>query len=196
MPDLSLFDIEAGLHDLVTAWQKAPDAESQAKAEALIRAFVEAEVRKVDGLRKYVKACEAQAEAAKVESQAQARRATMWTARKDRIKAFVFDVMQSFNVKKLEGLTGSLQIKGNGGLQPLTISDPSLVPDELCVWQGEISAAAWEVLDQAMDDYPDLANGTRLVRTPNAAAIRAALNENRTVAGCSLSERGQHLEVK
>lgn len=174
MSDLSLFDIEAGLHDLLGAWQTAETPEAVAAAEQAIQAHVAAEIRKVDGIRRYYRACDAQEKAAKEEAAVQTARAKMWGSRRDRLKAFVFDVMQSFGVKKLEGETGSLQIKGNGGLQPLTITDSSLIPDELCVWQGEIDGGVIQALTILAPAQVKL---FRMVRTPNTAAIRAALAE-------------------
>ena len=29
---------------------------------------------------------------------------------------------------------GSLSVRGNGGLQPLVVDQPEIVPDEQCVW--------------------------------------------------------------
>ena len=63
MSNLSLFNIEAGLHELLEAWQEAASPEAIAAAEQTIQAYAEAEVRKVDGIRSYLKACEQQAEA-------------------------------------------------------------------------------------------------------------------------------------
>lgn len=133
MNDLSLFGIESGLHDLFDAWQNAESPEQLEAAEVAIRACAEAEVRKVDGVRRYWRACEQMAAAAKHEAQVQAERARLWESRLDRLKAVVYEVMTRFERKKLEGQTGSLHLKGNGGKQAVVIHDESLVPDEFCM---------------------------------------------------------------
>lgn len=170
MSDLSLFDIESGLHELMTAWQEAETPEAVESAETAIRLYAEAEVRKVDGVRRYIKNCDAQAMAAKAEMNYQAQRVRAWEARRDRLKAFVFDVMKSFELKKLEGQTGALSIRVNGGVQPLVIEDVSQLPS----------------------GYFDI----QVARIPAKDKIRAALEHGEEVSGCHLEPRGESLVVK
>lgn len=176
MSNLSLFDIERGLHELMDAWQEAATPEAVAQAEQAIQAYAEAEVRKVDGIRAYLRACETQMQAAKAEMNAQAQRVRMWEARRDRLKAFVFETMQSFGVRKIEGATGSLSIRGNGGVEPLTITDPELIPDEFCTVTITLAADMW-----ADDDMQTFFGGWHsdeykvAPREPVNALIRAEL---------------------
>lgn len=130
MNDLSLFDVERALHELMDVWQEAETPEAIAAAELAIRAYAEAEVRKVDGIRRYIRVCTDQAAAAKAEAQVQIGRQRTWEARRDRLMQFTLDVMNSFGVKKLPGATGSLMVKGNGGLAPLSIVSQDLLPGE------------------------------------------------------------------
>ena len=48
--------------------------------------------------------------------------------------------------KKLEGRTGALYLKANGGKQAVEIHDESLVPDELCTVTVTFPSALWNVL--------------------------------------------------
>src|SRR5882757_1557114 len=130
MMDLSLFSIESGLHELFDAWQNAETPEQLEAAEVAIRACAEAEVRKVDNIRRYWRACDQMAAAAKHEAATQTERARLWESRRDRLKAVVYAVMDQFGLKKLEGQTGQLLLKGNGGKQAVEIHDELLVPDE------------------------------------------------------------------
>lgn len=192
---LSLFDIERGLHDLMGAWQDASTPEEIESAEVAIRAYAELEVKRVDGIRRYLRACDAQAAAAKAEMVAQAQRVRMWEARRDRLKAFAFDAMQSFGVKKLEGTTGSLAIRGNGGKQCLTITDPSMVPDELCDVTVTMPWDTWQVLIEWTG--VELKNDVRIgPRAPRNEAIRAELESDKPVAGARLEARGESLVVR
>lgn len=188
---LSLFDIERTLVELVDRWQEAETSEEIEIAETAIRVYVEQEVRKVDGIRRYLKFCETQSAAAKAEAALQRSRQAQWEARRERLKAFVFDVMTSFRVRKLEGETGTLQIKGNGGLAPLSIVSDELVPDEYCMVSIRMSADAWNRIKPGIKEVCEAGP-----REPNNSMIRAALAAGEGVPGCRLGERAEHLEIR
>lgn len=180
MSDLSLFDIERELHELLETWQSAETPEAISTAEQAIQAYAAAEVRKVDGIRRYINACSAQATAANQEAHVQVNRQHAWEARRDRLKAFCFDVMKSFGVKKLEGATGSLSIRGNGGVQPLVITDSALVPDELCTVTVTLPVDRWNATVAGMRKPPFDAQPLHpsiqvAPRVPSNSRIRAVL---------------------
>ncbi|MFZ1007179.1 MAG: hypothetical protein WAN65_10100 [Candidatus Sulfotelmatobacter sp.] len=135
MSDLSLFDVDEQLHELLSAWQEAP-TDQMPETEIAIREYVGEVIRSVDPVRRYIRFCVSAEVEAKEEAERQRARAHMWAARRDRLKAFVFEFMQQWGWKegkprKFESATGSLSLRGNGGLQPLTVYDASLVPDEM-----------------------------------------------------------------
>ena len=196
MTDLSLFDIERGLHELLGTWQEAETPEAITAADQAIQAHIAAEVRKVDGIRRYLRACESQAAAAKAEAEVQTRRAQMWTARRDRVKAFVYDTMKSFGVTKLEGQTGALQIKGNGGLQPLTITDATELPANLIDAVVTMPLDAWEKIATIPFVRAIVLTQAKEIMQPNNQRIRAAIAAEGGVPGARLEQRGDHLEVK
>lgn len=225
MSELSLFGIDNRLHELMTTWQDAAAPEEMVAAELAIQEYAIAEVRKVDGIRAYLRMCEAMESAAKQEAATQSARAKAWHARADRLRSFVFDILGSFGKDRVEGKTGVMFLKGNGGCQPLVITDECLIPDELCVWEGEIDGAAWRILMELMALHPASLTALpniRMKRTPHKSAIAMQLGrrcdtcagtgfidaaEMRSCAECSgsgkclvagarLEQRGTHLEVR
>ncbi len=191
---MGLFDIERTLHEMVDIWQEAQTPEAIEEAEQAIRVYIEAEVRKVDNIRKYVRFCDAQSAAAKAEAALQRSRQAVWEARADRLKQFVYDVMQSFRVKKLEGNTGSLAIKGNGGKLPLSIVSETLVPDDFCDVTITMTVPAWRALVTRAN--VEAVQGAKVTRAISNDRIRAALEAGEGVPGARLGERGSHLEVR
>lgn len=199
MSDLSLFDIERGLHELMDAWQDARKPEEIQAAELALRNYAEAEVRKVDGIRRYLSACETQIHAAKSEMQAQAQRVRMWEARRDRLKSFCFDVMKGFGLKKLEGSTGSLAIRGNGGVEPLVVTDEFILPDDLRDAAIVLRLDLWkEICHQMRQELLERCTAGQMlgeIKTPNNKRIREALAKG-PVPGARLEPRGESLVVK
>ena len=196
MTDLSLFDIERGLHELLGAWQEAETPEAMAAAEQAIQAHVAAEVRKVDGIRRYLRACESQAAAAKAEAEVQTGRARMWTARRDRIKAMVYDCMKSFGVTKLEGQTGTLAIRGNGGLQPLYVGALEDLPGNLIDVVVTMPLDAWEKISTIPFVRAIVQTQAKETMQPNNQRIREAIAAEGGVPGARLEQRGDSLIVK
>ncbi len=220
---ISLLGIESDLHDLFTWWQEAETPEEVEAAEVAIRACAEAEVRKVDGIRKYWRLCDQMEAAAKFEAETQKKRAQMWDARRARLKLLVYDVMTAFHLKKLEGQTGSLMVKGNGGRCAVEISDQSLVPSEYMrvtvdmrsdVWHeieksmgaqwikenvGRTTVApALSLIGEALERPCEVCRGTRLKYDPgfpaNEDCDACSGSGKQSVAGARLSERGAHVE--
>lgn len=219
-PKLSLFQIEHELVELIEFRESAETDEERKAADAQIQVYVEKEVRKVDNIRSYLRHCDVMATAAKEESRLQADRAKAWTGRMDRLKASVLGIMQMIGEKKLEGRTGTLSVRGNGGQQALTITDESLVPDEFCDMTLIVPASIWK-RDRTLASIA----GTRSVKND---LVRKALSEpcpvckgekaifppvdwkdqtqikcpgcsgegTRRVPGARLEPRGSHLEVK
>ena len=192
--DLSLFDINSELHELVDQWQGAESPERLSESEALIREYVGREIQRVDGIRRYIRFCDSAETEAREEAQRQAERARMWAARRDRLKAFVLEFMQQWGWKegkprKFESPTGSISLRGNGGLQLLVITDATLIPDELCTVAITFRADS-AIVKQAVSEGAPVGE-----RTPHNALIREALARG-AVAGCRLDERGESIVVR
>jgi hypothetical protein len=169
----SLWDIETSLHSLVNTWQEASGPEEILQAEQEIKEWIEREIKKVSGIRSYLKFCAQMAAAAQAEMRVQAERMKLWEAREDRLKAFVMAVMENSGTKKLEGETGSLSIRKNGGREPLAVTDEALIPEEYFDTTVTLPARVWNRIAFEVGD--DLLAGARVLRTRNNERIREAL---------------------
>ncbi len=193
--NLTLWDIETGLRDLMLAREEAAtEAEVQACDDAL-QAYAQAEVAKADNIRNYLRHCELMAAAAKEESLRLAARAQMWTNRKDRLKSICQVVMESMGKRRIEGRLGVLRIQGNGGKRPVLVQSPAMVPEEYCVYEGSISGRAWALLATLAPAWCGRED-VQMERRPRLSLIGAALEAGEPVAGCSLGERGESLRVE
>lgn len=208
--ELSLYAIESDLVNLIEMREQATEEmlaikdgstpEHDAAMEAIavidnqIREYITAEIRKVDNIRAFWRHCELMRDAAKEEARVQSDRSKAWGARLDRLKATCALVMESIpfpagKPKKLEGRTGVLLLKANGGKQAVEVTDESLVPDELCTVTVTMLAIEWH-------------RGTNLrtisvgPRTPSRSLIGEQLANGEGVPGARLAERGNHVECK
>ena len=239
--DLSLYTIESDLSNLIEMREQAQAelyaittlGESPERTEATealkiiddqISQYIGAEIRKVDNIRSFWRHCELMRDAAKAEAETQAQRAKAWASRLDRLKETCRSVMETIpfptgKPRKLEGRTGSLLLKANGGKQAVEISDESMVPDELCTVTVTMSAALWNAA--AVFFAEDLV-GTKVgPRTPSLSLIGEAIQKpcvacngvgapwnnsasvpcpecggsgHQSVPGCRLSPRSNHVE--
>ena len=213
--NLSLYQIEADLQELMVCLEEAENEATREAVEQGIREYLEREVRKVDGVRAYLKHCEVMAAAATAEMRVQAQRAAAWTARAKKLIDGCKSSMESFGVKRLEGNTGTLVLKGNGGVQPLEIADESLVPDEYCRAVVELPYRDWLYMVECAGPEVSIPKPKRLV---DNSSVRKAITEPcwacegrcstdspcslcgntglAGVPGAQLGPRGTHLEVK
>jgi len=217
--NLSLYQIEADLQELMAAYGEAEDDATRQAIEQGIQEYAAREVAKVDGIRAYLRHCEVMAVAAKCEADSQMERSRKWTRRAEKLQAICLSTMIAMGKKRLEGKTGELAVKTNGGLQGLDITEPTLVPDEMCVYSGSVTHDELRELSRAAEHNGCHSNLilklNRFNRVPDNSAIRAALKSPcwlcagkdedcdqcggtglSTVPGARLRERGQHLEVK
>jgi hypothetical protein len=219
---LSLWHIEDAITQLMDMREEATEPEDIAVIEGELVKYAQQEVRKVDNILGYLKHCAMMEAAAKEEAAAQAERARLWKERSARLKRACQSVMETFtggDRKKIEGRTGALLLKGNGGRQAVTISDPLLVPEEYCDYVGSIPGEIWR---EMLSRFEPLA-GVPLIRTPRAARIYEALQAKceacggdglqpfssdgekcsscggsgqAGVPGAQLEPRGAHIEIK
>ena len=184
--NLSLYHIEQDLAELMGARDEElqainegtrKDADGLAAIDQAIKEYAAREVAKVDGIRGYLRWAKVQIEAAEAEAEKQAARAKQLKAGAERLKQFVVSVMQDAGKKSIEGTTGKLLVKGNGGLEPLVISDDSLIPDNLCWMEGRIRADAWKVIQEShaflVHEFPSFL--IQLTRVASNTLIREAL---------------------
>lgn len=222
----SLFDIEAGWAPLVEARIEAeeltgPEREAAVEAaDVALAEHAERELVKVDSYIGICKFLQFRADADEAEARRKQASANIAKAMLRQIKATGMYAMDATGRKRIDGSRGYLAVKGNGGVQPLIISDESLLPDDCCRMEGWISGRMWQhicdsiTIDPAPDDYI-------LKRVPDNAAIRTKLLEpcpacmgggnsasetglcpdcagtgRNAVAGAYLEARGRHLEIR
>lgn len=214
MSDLTLFQIDDSLLQLMEAReqlreevaQPGPELEARlaelAEVERLLEEYKAQLPAKIDRVRGFILQAEALAEGHRAEAQRQARLAQMWESRAEHVKQMAADVIGRVpDRKRLNGSTGYLLLKGNGGLAPLVVTNPDEVPDSCCKYVGWIGAPLWNRLKQVSDFIGDPLAGTfwndfKLVREVDNERARAALKAEGGIPGAHLGDRGKHVEVK
>ena len=193
---LSLFVLTEAIVTLMEAIDEAPDELARETVSQELRHYVEQEVRKVDSIRAYYKHCEFMASAARQEAAEQAKRSQAWAARADRLKHMVYDVMTTFGMKKLEGRSGVLMVKGNGGRQLVKVDNPELLDPKYLDYAGVINGAVWERLKRECPWLvQESTDAVRIGAAPSLTRIGEALQDG-PVAGARLEDRGSHAEIK
>ena len=195
-PKLSLWTIENALVELIQAREEVEalgeqyedKASELAEIDKAIAQYIRAEVGKVDNIRGFLKHAEMMRDAAKAEADAQANRARAWERRIDRVKGIVYDVMGEAGKKRIDGQTGYFLVKGNGGLQPLLVTDEAAVPEECCKYVGWIGGELWRVIRQLWPMIerrlgPVEASDYRMARTVDNERTRDMLKS--ACSGCN-----------
>lgn len=122
--------------------------EEQKAIEAELTRYVGQELpAKVDGYVGLIRREEAIAEAAEKESIRLHKAYVHHTARVKRLKDLATHVMQATGKTRLDGSAGrALRLQGNGGAQPVVITEASLVPREYVMYVGQVPGFIWEPL--------------------------------------------------
>ena len=147
-----------------------------------IAAYMAALPAKVDSVRHVWKRIEVLIAEAAAEAKFQQARDQHLKADLERLKDYCQRCMELIEWKpgkprKLEGRSGYLLLKGNGGRPAVEVYDESLLPDELCTVTVTLLASEWH-------------RGTNLrtinvgPRTPNLSLISARLSEVCLAPGC------------
>lgn len=151
-PNLNIFKIESELAELME-YRDTEDLtpEERQAVDNQIAEYVSRELTKVDNLRAYMRHCEvkaaqarAAADIAKEEFSQQMKRAGSWETRLDYLKGCCLAAMGILKKKRLEGRSGYLLCKGNGGPQMLTVYDVQLLPSSCKTLSLRVSLAEWE----------------------------------------------------
>jgi len=150
---------------------------------------------KVDGIRGYVQSQINAAEVHAAEAEYH-----QWMAKRakgniERVKAMCLEVMQHFQVKLYQGRLHKITRCGNGGLKPLVIRQPELVPDAFVELTVKMPPASVEELMRLTKNgtFNGLWNCRTTERAICTEAVRATLERGEGVPGCELQERGEHV---
>lgn len=199
--DLTLYEIGFEMREVRALLDAAGEATTDAERDAITGAltqYMEAEVRKVDNLFRFVRNEEAVIAAKKNEAQRLSESARLHQSRIDRLKLYVLGVMEALGYKKLEGRLGALSVRGNGGQLPLVV-DESILPDRYRETIVHMSLEDWRFMLAAAREKAHNDGWTGSTKPtgggPFDAAIRAALERGEDVPGARLEERGKHLRI-
>jgi len=187
----SLYDIASEILQVHILREEAEWEGDSARVEELdsqLKQYLRQELpAKVDSIRNYIRWQQNEAVVRTKEAQEQAILAGRAQDNIERIKAMCLWVMQQLDTKKLEGSLQWIRRQGNGGVRPLEIRQPELVPEEFMEVHVTLPLAAARLLlaqgDGAMRDTAE----------PATERIRAALERGEAVPGCVLGERGEHV---
>jgi Gp157 protein len=200
MSGLSLYNIA---EELVALKQLRDDAEYEADAEAVkvIDGQIQEWVRgclatKADGIRGYLSQLDRQI--VTWQGEAERFKALSNSAKNQykRLSGYVLDAMRLLDAKKIEGSKGDvlLRRRGNGGVKPLVIAQPDLVPPKMQTVSVRMSLEYWEHIRDMMRVNGIMCEASK--PEPNNQMIRAALERGEGVPGCCLDDRGEHLVVE
>jgi hypothetical protein len=185
----SLWDIESQWRELAEARFEAECIADPAEREAAIVANNEAiarcaaaELQKADGIIHFRETFSALLDANKRQQGRLKAREESLKSLLARVDSATLAAMEAVGKKKVLGSDGAyLLAKGNGGLQPLIIETPELLPDECCRMEGWISAELWQYMRELHEGTvpygPRIDGNASLKRVPDNGAIRAKLLE-------------------
>jgi len=195
--NLALYQIEQRLAELLELRNIAvEDGDTQA-LEAIDKQFEEyflREVKKVDGICHALHAFNDAARAAFEEAERLINRSRQLRSQHDRIKAATLKAMQDHGVRVLETPTNKLRVQANGGLEPLEVACPGIVPEDYQKVTVKMPLVTWrEIVGEDWIFNPDFVS---ISREPDNETIRQALKRGEEVAGAKLLPRGFHLRVE
>lgn len=232
MNDLTINEKEIGLWRLKTELAELMqfrqdedlDAEAKAAIDTQIKAYVAAELRKVDNVAGFIRYRRSGAAEARAEARRLSALADSWERDEEYLLGLVKDLMIEFKETKLEGKYGYLKLQANGGQQALEIYNKELLPERMVKYQVTLSSEVWNLILQraVKDEWPKEVSVERIPRTGD---IREALAKpclicddragfvwdgpNRVqcpscegtgsanlVPGVRLEPRGQHVRIK
>jgi hypothetical protein len=132
----SLFEITDHLVALLDTLDMIETEPERALCEADIRAYLEAEIRKVDSIAGYLAHCEAQQLGAVAEMKRLETRKRMYERREQRLTLYVIGIMQQFGVKKLEGRSSTFALRACP--PSVLIGSEAAIPAEFKIVKQEI----------------------------------------------------------
>ena len=191
-PPQSLFRIEQGLANLIAAREECETDEERQAFDVQIREYVAAEIRKVDGIASYRLMCKARISEIQGEIDRLIALQSSWMARESRINEATMYAMQSFGEKRLEGATHAVRVQANGGLAPLVINNPELIPAHLQTATVTMSVRLLRSICRDLSEV-ECREIYKTVTEPDNERIREALKGTETVPGAHLGPRGEHL---
>lgn len=192
----SLYAIDEHLMLLLSAREDLAEENADAalieQCEREIKAYTEKQLAKVDGIAGVLQQFRSWGELRKAESKRYADLAKQAEEDYQRLADYVLALMEERGAKKLEGARYKLTAAGNGGVAPLEIAQPDLVPLELKSVTLRVDADQAEDICEQFLGHVELIGGPE----PDRRRIRERLEAGEGVPGCRIGDRGKHLRVK
>lgn len=118
----------------------------------------------------------------------------------DRAKTIVLETLQEIGETKL-AVRGTLRRQPNGGVQPVEVTQPELLPTHLQRVTVTMPLWSWKNAMEYVEEtvgysqtMQDMINADAKAKSePDKEAIREALLRDEGVPGCRLAERGEHI---
>lgn len=198
-PNLTLYGIETQLLELLNfrdSVAEDPDMSPSEIEQSLkacdlqIAEYIRAEVKKCDGIARYLREFETRAEALKAEATRCNEMAKAWEKRHDNLEAMVIDIMQVTKQTRIDGRHSILQLKKNP--PSVEVAQPELVPNELMRISVTLPLDSWHKICETLD-VPGIREGHP---EPMKTEIAKRLKEGDGVPGCRLRTDSVRLEVK
>lgn len=194
---LSLFEVEHGIQELMDMRDAAVDegapSDELAVIDKTIAEYFQKEVRNVNGIAHAITTYEAAAQIAKDEVERIQAHARRLQGRADRIRENALKAMQAFSVKKLETPTHRLSVCGNGGVEPLEVTNRHVLPPAFLKITVTLPYETWLSVIWKCEQYAGAESYTvdKLKKTeerykpePDAVAIREALKRREPCPEC------------
>lgn len=197
--DLSLWKIDETITELLSLREEVETEEERAAIDGQVREWVERELQKFDRCYGFIRYQEQQAAMAAEVQQKAGQWKHIHTARADRVREMVKQVMDHRGTRKIEGPgVGSFTVRPNGGKLALEITDPAIVPAEFQQVILQLPKPLWDMAQVALEHDRELLLALLLKsdRAIDERAVRAALEAGQEVPGARLRERGTCLVVR
>lgn len=199
--------LEAQRPDETALWDKAQvdDVEEWSQSIAAVGRHIEeigaALAGKTDSAAGVIRRMEAETKIDRDESRRLAARADRGERAIKWLKGYLLESMRSRGLKHIKTALNTLAITKNGGVAPLVISNPTILPDDLCKMEGWIRGDAWTLIQSIISAEWEIRAGgdtsaggefepskyfptvVHLQRIPNNEAIREALDKTCSTCG-------------
>jgi hypothetical protein len=181
-----------------TELELAEALEAFDRAELIVKEYLKAEVKKADRIIGYIERTEALAKLKREKANQLLEMARAGEAEAAYVKNLTLSVMREMDLKKCEGAAGFLRRQGNGGVQPVEVRQPELLPAKYQRFTLTLSGEHLEALRRGMEhkNFPPFVLDGAKPADPDKDAIRRDLLAGEAVPGCVLQPRGESLRIK
>lgn len=209
-PNLTLYGIETQLLELLNfreSIESDPDMTSQEQAESLkacdesIAEYIRAEVKKCDGIARYLREFKVRADALEAEAARCSLMADEWKKRRKSLESMVIDILRAVPGQRIDGRHSVLKLAKNP--PSVEVAQPDMVPLEYMRQTVTISSAlglrlinALQLRKETASLAIELAECKTSASEPMKSKIGEELKVGGSVPGCRLRTDGVRLEVK